>query len=104
MDTQTFELESGELELAPTPGHVNVIARDGEWEAELSLKAPDLETLRRGLVEDVKVDVDTDTGLISWEPGRGLYVEVYDGPDFYLVFSPSDREDVASGILTARPL
>jgi hypothetical protein len=51
---------------------------------------------------DQRTDIDTESGMISWEPGRGLYVELYDGPDFYVVFSPEDRNGVASKMLTVQ--
>lgn len=96
----SIEVTNGELEFVPTPGHVNLIGRDGEFEAELRLSAVEWEELRQGMGADQRTDIDTESGMVSWEPGRGMYVELYDGPDFYLILSPDDREKVLAAMRT----
>lgn len=88
----------GELEFAPSPDHVNVIAETGEGGVELRLSEEQRDRLAKGLREDVEVNIELEDGLIAWEPKRGLYVEDFDGEELCVVLSPEERERAAEAL------
>lgn len=104
-DGNVIELQDGRVELAGSPGHVNVIATDdlSKAEVELRLDPEQKDRLAWAVRENQPYDAETGDGQIGWEPGRGLYVEVYGEDDFYLLCSPDDQERLAEGLSNARP-
>lgn len=100
-----IEVENGTMEFAGTPGHINVIASDDDDnEAELRLKPGQAVSLAGAIRADQKTDFETDSGVVGWEPGRGIYVEEYGGDDFYLILSPEQQDAVAHALLGVQPL
>lgn len=95
---RTIKVENGTIELTPTPGHVNLIAEEGETGAEVRLGDAEKHTLAQGIRNDEKTDVELADGVVGWEPERGLYVESYAGDDLYMILSPKQRETLVEGL------
>ena len=99
IDSVTITVENGTIELAPTPGHLNLIAEEGENGCEVCLRDDEKHTLAEGIRSDSKTDVELADGVVGWEPGRGLYVESYATSDLYMILSPEQREKLVTALV-----